>query len=127
MAIDSKSRILVVDDSGTVRGIVRKLLTELGFVDIDEAIDGKSALSKIKETPYGLVISDWNMAPMNGQALLEHVRSQKEFENLPFIMMTADSTPDKIVDAKYAGVSCFIIKPFGADALKAKISQIDTN
>jgi len=64
---------------------------------------------------------------MNGRALLEHVRSQKEFEDLPFIVMTADSTPDKIIEARYAGVSCFIIKPFNAGTLKVKISQIDAD
>jgi two-component system chemotaxis response regulator CheY len=125
MTINRKSQILVVDDSGTTRSIVRKLLVQLGYSDVDEASDGAAALAKINEKLYGLVISDWNMEPMNGQALLEHVRANKKFTDLPFIMMTAQSDPDKIVDAKYAGVSSFISKPFSAEALLAKISKIN--
>ena len=125
MTINRKSQILVVDDSGATRSIVRKLLAQLGYSDVDEASDGAAALAKINEKLYGLVISDWNMEPMNGQALLEHVRANKKFTDLPFIMMTAQSDPDKIVDAKYAGVSSFISKPFSAEALLAKISKIN--
>jgi two-component system, chemotaxis family, chemotaxis protein CheY len=124
MTINSKTTILVVDDSGAVRSIVRKLLTQLGYIDVDEASDGASALVKMNEKSYGLVISDWNMVPMNGQALLERVRANKKFANLPFIMMTAESNPDKMIEAKYAGVSSFINKPFSAEALQAKISKI---
>jgi len=124
MTINSKTTILVVDDSGAVRSIVRKLLTQLGYIHVDEASDGASALVKMNEKSYGLVISDWNMVPMNGQALLERVRANKKFANLPFIMMTAESNPDKMIEAKYAGVSSFINKPFSAEALQAKISKI---
>ena len=125
MTINSKSHILVVDDSRAMRSIVRKLLTQLGYTDVDEAPDGAAALEKMNEKLFDLVISDWNMEPMNGQALLEHVRANKKFTDLPFIMMTAQSDPDKIVDAKYAGVSSFISKPFSAEALLAKISKIN--
>jgi len=125
MTINSKSRILVVDDSGAVRSIVRKLLTGLGYTDIDEASDGAAALAKMKDRLYGLVISDWNMVPMNGQALLEQVRANKNFENLPFIMMTAEADPDKLIEAKYAGVTSFISKPFGAEALESTIAKIN--
>jgi two-component system, chemotaxis family, chemotaxis protein CheY len=125
MTINSKSRILVVDDSGAVRSVVRKLLMELGYIDVDEASNGEGALAKMNENLYGLVISDWNMEPMNGQALLEHVRANKRFADLPFIMMTAQSDPDKIIESKYAGVSSFISKPFSAVALQAKISKIN--
>ena len=125
MTINSKSQILVVDDSGAVRSIVRKLLTELGYIDIDEASDGAAALAKMNEKLYGLVISDWNMEPMNGKALLERVRANKNFANLPFIMMTAESDPDKIIETKYAGVSSFISKPFSAEVLQSKISKIN--
>ncbi len=126
MKVHHASDILVVDDSAVVRGIVRKLLTQLGFKKIDEATDGAVALAKISEKPFDLVISDWNMELMDGQALLEQVRGNKKYENLPFIMMTADSTIDKIVKAKHAGVSCFINKPFQADGLQAKIAQVNT-
>ena len=125
MIINRKSRILVVDDSGAMRSIVRKLLAQLGYADVDEAPDGAAALAKMNEKPYGLVISDWNMEPMNGQALLEHVRANKKFANVPFIMMTAQSDPDKIIESKYAGVSSFISKPFSAEALQSKISKIN--
>jgi two-component system chemotaxis response regulator CheY len=125
MNINRKSQILVVDDSGAMRSIVRKLLAQLGYTDVDEASDGATALTKINEKLYGLVISDWNMEPMNGQTLLERVRATKKFADLPFIMMTAESNPDKIIESKYAGVSSFISKPFSAESLQAKISKIN--
>jgi two-component system chemotaxis response regulator CheY len=127
MTIHHFSNILIVDDSGAVRSVVRKLLTQLEFRNVDEAADGKVALEKISKTHFGLVISDWNMEPMNGQVLLEQVRANKEYANLPFIMMTADSTIDKIVQAKHAGVTCFINKPFRAEELQAKILQANAN
>jgi two-component system chemotaxis response regulator CheY len=110
-----------------MRSIVRKLLTQLGYTDVDEAPDGAAALAKMNEKLFDLVISDWNMDPMNGQEFLERVRANKKFENLLFIMMTAQSDPDKIIDAKYAGVSSFISKPFSAEALQAKISKINAD
>jgi two-component system, chemotaxis family, chemotaxis protein CheY len=108
-----------------MRSIVRKLLIQLGYTDIDEAPDGAAALTKLTEKVYGLVISDWHMASMNWQTLLEQTRATKKIENLPFIMMTAQSDPDKIIEAKYAGVSSLISKPFSAEALAAKISKIN--
>ena len=127
MTIHQFSSILIVDDSGAVRSVVRKLLTQLGFKNIDEAPDGEAALEKISEQHFSLVISDWNMEPMNGQILLENVRANKKYANLPFIMMTADTSIEKIVQAKKAGVTCFINKPFRADDLQAKILQTNTN
>jgi two-component system chemotaxis response regulator CheY len=125
MPVDNKSRILVVDDSGAVRSIVRKILLQLGFTEIDEAADGKAALAKINEKRYGLVISDWNMQPVNGRALLEQVRGKKEFKELPFIMMTTESDQYKIIGAMYGGVTLFISKPFSVEDLQARIAQID--
>ena len=127
MTIHQFSSILIVDDSGVVRSVVRKLLTQLGFKNIDEAPDGNVALEKISEQHFSLVISDWNMEPMSGQILLENVRANKKYANLPFIMMTADPSIEKIVQAKKAGVTCFINKPFRADDLQAKILQTNTN
>ena len=126
MTIHHFNSILVVDDSGAVRSVVRKLLTQLGFSNLDEASDGEVALAKISEKHFGLVISDWNMEPMSGQVLLERVRANKQYANLPFIMMTAKSSIDKIVQAKHAGVTCFINKPFRAEELQAKILQAST-
>ena len=127
MTIHQFSSILIVDDSGAVRSVVRKLLTQLGFQNLDEAADGEAALAKISEKHFGLVISDWNMEPMSGQVLLENVRTNKQHANLPFIMMTADPSIEKIVKARHAGVTCFINKPFRAAELQAKISQTGTN
>jgi two-component system chemotaxis response regulator CheY len=124
MIINSKSQILVVDDSGAVRGIVRKIMMKLGCTDVDEASDGTAALEKMNEKRYELVISDWNMEPMNGKALLEQVRSRKTSENVPFIMMTTDSDQYKILEVKYAAVR-FISKPFSAEELQSKISKIN--
>jgi two-component system, chemotaxis family, chemotaxis protein CheY len=127
MTIHHFSSILIVDDSGAIRSVVRKLLTQLGFKNIDEAPDGEAALEKISEQHFSLVISDWNMEPMSGQILLESVRAEKKYANLPFIMMTADPSIEKIVQAKKAGVTCFIKKPFRAEELQAKIFQSSTN
>jgi two-component system chemotaxis response regulator CheY len=125
MTINRNSKILVVDDSGAVRSIVKKLLVQLGYGVIDEAANGVEALAKIDATPYSLVISDWNMEPMNGRVLLDRVRKNPKFASLPFIMMTAESDVDRVADAKYAGVSSFINKPFNGEALQAKIAQIN--
>jgi two-component system chemotaxis response regulator CheY len=125
MAIHSYSNILVVDDSGAIRGVVRKLLAQLGYKNIDEASDGASALDKILGKHFDLVISDWNMEPMNGEELLTQVRANEKYKYLPFIMMTADRAIEKIVQAKQARVSCFINKPFRAEGLQAKISEIN--
>ena len=125
MIISKASPILIVDDSGAMRSIVRTLLAQFGYTDIDEASNGAAALTKIDGRQYDLVISDWNMEPMNGQILLERVRASKKFADLPFIMMTAESDPDKIIESKYAGVSTFISKPFSAEALQTKISKIN--
>ena len=124
MSIHHYSDILIVDDSGVVRAVVRKLLTQLGYKLIDEASDGAAALEKILQQHVDLVISDWNMEPMGGQELLERVRANEKYKHLPFIMMTADFTIDKIVEAQHARVSCFINKPFRAEALQAKIMEI---
>lgn len=123
MTIHHFSSILIVDDSGAVRSVVRRLLTQLGFKNIDEAPDGEAALEKISEQHFSLVISDWNMEPMSGQVLLENVRANKNYANLPFIMMTADPSIERIVQAKKAGVTSFINKPFRAEELQAKILQ----
>ena len=101
-------------------------MTQLGYRNVDEASDGAAALEKLAAKHFDLVISDWHMEQMSGQALLEQVRKQDKYADLPFIMMTANSTIDKIVQAKHAGVSCFINKPFRAEGLQAKIAQINS-
>lgn len=121
----SLPRVLVVDDYATMRRIVRNLLQQIGFAEIDEAADGATALSKLRDgTRYGLVISDWNMEPMSGLQLLQEVRSDAQLKLMPFIMVTAESKVENVVAAKQAGVNNYIVKPFNAETLKQKIGSV---
>ena len=124
MAIDFSKPVLVVDDYGTMVRIIRNLLKQIGFTTIDDANDGASALTKMRETKYGLVISDWNMTPMTGYELLQQVRSDPGLERTPFIMITAETKSDNVIAAKQAGVSNYIVKPFNADTLRSKIEAV---
>jgi two-component system chemotaxis response regulator CheY len=124
MAVDLSMPILVVDDYNTMIRIIRNLLRQLGFVDIDEAQDGSAALSKMQHKKYGLVISDWNMEPMTGFELLRQVRSDPALNTTPFIMVTAESKTENVIAAKTAGVNNYIVKPFNAQTLKTKIEAV---
>ncbi|MFN4353725.1 response regulator [Parvibaculum sp.] len=124
MAVDMKMPILIVDDYKTMLRIVRNLLQKLGFSDIDEAMDGTDALAKLKGRRYGLVISDWNMQPMTGYELLQKVRADENLKSLPFVMVTAESKVENVVAARQAGVNNYIIKPFSAEVLKAKLKTV---
>ncbi len=124
MALDLGMPILVVDDYQTMVRIIRNLLKQLGFEDVDDASDGTAALAKMKEKKYGLVISDWNMEPMTGYELLRQVRSEEALRTTPFIMVTAESKTDNVIAAKKAGVNNYIVKPFNAQTLKAKIEAV---
>jgi two-component system chemotaxis response regulator CheY len=124
MALDTSMPILVVDDYQTMVRIMRNLLKQLGFEDVDEASDGSAALSKLKQKRYGLVISDWNMAPMTGYELLRNVRGDEGLRALPFIMVTAESKTENVIAAKKAGVNNYIVKPFNAQTLKNKIEAV---
>jgi two-component system chemotaxis response regulator CheY len=124
MAVDHSMPVLVVDDYSTMVRIIRNLLKQLGFVEIDEANDGRAALAKMRERPYGLVISDWNMEPMTGYDLLQQVRADEALAHTPFIMITAESKTENIIAAKRAGVSNYIVKPFNAQTLKDKIDAV---
>jgi two-component system chemotaxis response regulator CheY len=124
MAVDLTIPVLVVDDYNTMVRIVRNLLKQLGFVDIDDASDGAAALAKLRERKYGLVISDWNMEPMTGYDLLKEVRADPGLARTPFIMVTAESKTDNVIAAKKAGVSNYIVKPFNAQTLKSKIDAV---
>ena len=119
-----KMSVLVVDDYATMRRIVRNLLTQIGFSDIDEAADGAGALRKLRERPFQLVISDWNMEPMTGLQLLQEVRADARLKAMPFIMVTAESKTENVVAAKEAGVNNYIVKPFNAETLKKKIESV---
>jgi two-component system, chemotaxis family, chemotaxis protein CheY len=124
MAIDPSMPVLVVDDYSTMIRIIRNLLKQLGFADVDDANDGSSALAKMHEKRYGLVISDWNMEPMTGFDLLREVRSDPELGQTPFIMVTAESKTENVIAARKAGVNNYIVKPFNAQTLKAKIEAV---
>ncbi len=124
MAVDKNLPILIVDDYKTMLRIIRNLLKQLGFDNVEEATDGTMALEKLREKPFGLVISDWNMEPMTGYELLKKVRADEQFKAIPFIMITAESKTENVVAAKEAGVSNYIVKPFNAETLKAKIVSV---
>jgi two-component system chemotaxis response regulator CheY len=124
MAVDKSMHILVVDDYNTMRRIIRNLLKQLGFDNVDEAADGGEAFKKLSEKPFHLVISDWNMEPVSGIQLLKQVRASDKLKNLPFIMVTAESKPENVIAAKQAGVSNYIVKPFNAETLKVKMSSV---
>jgi two-component system chemotaxis response regulator CheY len=123
-AVDMNMPILIVDDYKTMLRIIRNLLKQLGFNNVDEAIDGSSALQKLREKSFSLVISDWNMEPMSGLQLLKEVRADGDLQSLPFIMITAESKSENVIAAKQAGVSNYIVKPFNATTLKGKLSTI---
>jgi two-component system chemotaxis response regulator CheY len=124
MAIDLSIPILIVDDYTTMVRIIRNLLKQIGFEDIDDAADGSAALAKMRAKPYGLVISDWNMEPMTGYDLLREVRADPTLGKTPFIMVTAESKTDNVIAAKKAGVDNYIVKPFNAQTLENKINSV---
>lgn len=124
MAVNKDMGILVVDDYKTMLRIIRNLLKQLDFNNVDDVTDGAQALQKLREKEYGLVISDWNMEPMTGLELVREVRSDKKLKGLPFIMVTAESKTENVVAAKEAGVSNYIVKPFNAETLKQKIVSV---
>jgi two-component system, chemotaxis family, chemotaxis protein CheY len=124
MAVDTSMSVLVVDDYNTMIRIIRNLLKQLGFENIDDASDGSAALNKMRGKKYGLVISDWNMEPMTGYDLLREVRADPNLATTPFIMITAESKTENVIAAKKAGVNNYIVKPFNAATLKTKIDAV---
>ena len=124
MALDPSMPVLVVDDSGTMINIQRNLLRQLGFNDIDDAQDGPTALTKMRNRRYGLVISDWNMEPMSGYDFLREVRGDPVLKRTPFIIVTAEAKTEHVIAAKKAGVSNYIVKPFNAESLRMKIEAV---
>jgi two-component system, chemotaxis family, chemotaxis protein CheY len=124
MAVDREMPVLVVDDYNTMIRIIRNLLKQIGFQDIDDAADGSAALARMREKKYGLVISDWNMEPMTGYELLKEVRADPGLSKTPFIMVTAESKTENVIAAKKAGVNNYIVKPFNAQTLQSKIEAV---
>ena len=124
MAVDLNMQVLIVDDYKTMLRIIRNLMKQLGFNNVDEATDGSAALQKLREKTYGLVISDWNMEPMTGLQLLQEVRADGELKAMPFVMITAESKTENVIAAKQAGVNNYIVKPFNAATLKSKLQSV---
>ena len=126
MAVDLSMPVLVVDDYKTMIRIIRNLLKQLGFENVEDAADGQEALEKMKnaDQKFGLVISDWNMEPMTGYELLREVRADDGLKATPFIMVTAESKTENVVAAKRAGVNNYIVKPFNAETLKSEMSAV---
>ena len=124
MAVNLSMPVLIVDDYKTMTRIIRNLLKQLGFSDVDDAADGTEAIGKMRQKNYGLVISDWNMEPMTGYELLKEVRTDEHLSRTPFIMVTAESKTENVIAAKRAGVNNYIVKPFNATTLKSKIDAV---
>ena len=124
MAVDMNMSILIVDDYKTMLRIIRNLLRQLGFANVDEASDGATALQKLRRGDFGLIISDWNMEPMTGLQLLKEVRTDAKLKSTPFIMVTAESKTENVIAAKKAGVNNYIVKPFNAATLKTKMTAV---
>mgnify|MGYP000057387073 FL=1 len=122
--VDMNMPILIVDDYKTMLRIIRNLLKQLGFNNVDEATDGSSALQKLRGKQYSLIISDWNMEPMSGLQLLKECRADALLKDLSFIMVTAESKTENVIAAKQAGVNNYIVKPFNAATLKKKLIAV---
>ena len=122
--VSRNMKILVVDDFSTMRRIVKNILHQLGFSNIEEAEDGKMALNRLKQGGVEFVISDWNMPNMMGIDLLRQVRSDDALKSLPFLMVTAESQKENVIEAVQAGVSNYIVKPFTAETLEQKLELI---
>jgi len=124
MAVDLNMNVLIVDDYQTMLRILRNLLRQLNFKNIDGASDGSEALKKLRAKAFGLIISDWNMEPMTGIQLLREVRADEKLKHIPFVMITAESKSENVIAAKEAGVSNYIVKPFNAETLKGKLISV---
>ena len=121
---DPNMKFLVVDDFSTMRRIVRNLLKELGFNNVDEAEDGVVAMQKLRSQPFDFVVSDWNMPNMTGIDLLRNIRADPQLKHLPVLMVTAEAKKENIVAAAQAGASGYVVKPFTAATLDEKLKKI---
>lgn len=120
-------KVLVVDDYGTMRRIIRDLLNQIGYDDVDEASTGREALEKMRAAQYGLVISDWQMEPMTGYDLLKEIRADERLRETPFIIVTAEAQADNLAFAQRVGVDECLVKPFSATSLLTKIAGAVTH
>jgi two-component system chemotaxis response regulator CheY len=123
---DPSIKILIVDDMAAMRKILKTLLSQLGYKNVDEAEDGKQALEKLRKNPdyYDLLITDWNMPNMTGIELVQEVRKDPQLKHIPILMVTAEAKKENVLMAIKAGVNNYIVKPFTAETLKDKIEKI---
>ena len=124
MAADPNMKILVVDDMSTMRRIVKNILKQLGFNNLEEAENGQDALTKLHADTYGFVVSDWNMPVMMGIDLLRAIRSDEKLKQIPVLMVTAEAQKENLMEAVKAGVSNYVVKPFTAETMQEKINKI---
>ena len=122
--LDESMKILVVDDFSTMRRIIKNILKEIGYTNVDEADDGSTALEKLKEGKFDFVVTDWNMPKMSGLELLKTIRKDAKLKKLPVLMVTAEKAEQNVKEAVAAGVSNYIVKPFTAAALEERIDLI---
>jgi len=124
MQPDPSMKTMVVDDMSTMRRIVKNLLKQLGFANVEEAENGQEALIKLKADKFGFVVSEWNMPVMSGIQLLRAIRADEALKSIPVLMVTAEAQKENIIEAVQAGVSNYVVKPFTAEALQEKINKI---
>lgn len=124
MPADVSMKILVVDDMSTMRRIIKNILKQLGFANVEEAENGQEALAKMHADRFGFVVSDWNMPVMNGIELLKAIRADEALKETPVLMVTAEAQKDNIVEAVQAGVSNYVVKPFTLEVLQEKMNKI---
>ena len=122
--MDLNMNVLVVDDFATMRRILKTILRQIGFTNITEADDGKTALIELKREKFGLILCDWNMPEMSGLDLLMAVRSNEGLKDIPFVMVTAETKKENIIEAVKAGVSSYIVKPFTAETIGEKLKKV---
>lgn len=125
IVMNKSSKVLVVDDFSTMRKVIRNLLKQLGYENIVEAGDGVMALELLRSQKIDFIIADWNMPNMNGLELLKEVRADAALSRTPFLMVTAESLRDNVIEAVRAGVDNYVVKPFTADVLSEKIAEIE--
>ena len=122
--VNKSIKILVVDDFPTMRRIVRNLLKELGFENVDEAEDGQMALEKLRNGSFELVVSDWNMPNLDGLEMLKQIRADPVLGKMPVLMVTAEAKKENIIAAAQAGASGYVVKPFTAATLEEKLDKV---
>ncbi len=124
MPADPNMKILVVDDMSTMRRIVKNILKQLGFSNMEEAENGQEALAKLRADSYGFVVSDWNMPVMPGIDMLRSIRADEKLKHIPVLMVTAEAQKENLIEAIQAGVNNYIVKPFTAETMQEKIGKI---